>query len=310
MNQNFLSGANQGKNGWWRYLIGIFTTQAFSIIFGIIAAILIFLYFERNSLFFQPFSERVFEEKFKSFSEDSSSFGGYLATNIFFVFEILALWLAVTLLHRRKFSTLIRVNLPIRWQRILASALVWNCILWVWMGIDYLIHPKNYVWGFNSDWWWMLPIVLILTPIQTSCEELFFRGYLMQGMALLTRNRLVLIFLNGIIFLLPHLGNPEMQRGWITGSFYFIFGAVLAAMTIYDNGLELALGIHAANNLQVVFANHKDSALPFPSIWQIQTPNPPLLDVVLTIVSFAVFYYVFFGRQKNRALSADVNNLD
>jgi uncharacterized protein len=132
----------------------------------------------------------------------------------------------------------------------------------------------------------------------------------MQGMALLTRNHLVLIFLNGIIFLLPHLGNPEIKRGWIICLFYFIFGAVLAAMTIYDNGLEIALGVHAANNLQVLFANHKDSALPFPALWQVQTPNPPLLDIVVTIISFGVLYYVFFGRQKVRSSSADVNNLD
>ena len=35
-------------------------------------------------------------------------------------------------------------------------------------------------------------IALVLIPIQTSFEEVFFRGYLMQGLSLLTRNRIFL----------------------------------------------------------------------------------------------------------------------
>jgi uncharacterized protein len=98
--------------------------------------------------------------------------------------------------------------------------------------------------------------------------------------------------------MIPHLPNPELQRGGILAIYYFIFGAALAALTIRDNGLELPLGIHAANNLMILFFNTKDSALPLPSIWQVQTPNPPIVDIVLITLAFAIVYYIFFGRSK------------
>jgi uncharacterized protein len=186
----------------------------------------------------------------------------------------------------------------IRWRRVFAGFLVWwgmNCLL---AGIEYLLDPKNFVLSFTQNWFFCLPLALVLTPLQTSFEELLFRGYLLQGIVLVLRNRVALVIINGILFMLPHLANPELQRGGIIAIYYFMFGAALAALTIRDNGLELPLGIHAANNLMVLFFNAKDSVLPFPSIWQVQTPNPPIADIVLITLEFAIAYYIFFGRLK------------
>jgi hypothetical protein len=53
-----------------------------------------------------------------------------------------------------------------------------------------------------------------------------------------------------VLFTLLHAGNPEFQAdprvAWVS---YFVFGLVLAAATLRDGGMELALGAHAANNL-------------------------------------------------------------
>lgn len=301
MSQYFLAAATQGKNHWWRYLLGIFITLTFYLILGTIAAIVLFFCFQSDALSMVTATNSgataALTEKMNKFLT-TPSIGGYLSVNVPFVFGFMGLCLAVVGIHRRSFLGLIRFNLPLRWQRILAGAFVWSCISLIGTGIDYLVHPKNYLWSFTNDWWVILPIALIITPLQTSFEELFFRGYLMQGMALLTHNRFALILSNGILFMLPHLGNPEMQRGWITGLGYLAIGVLLAAITIRDNGLELALGVHAANNLQGLLFSTKDSALPLFSLWQIQITNPPLVDTIAALVSCAVFYAVFFWRQK------------
>ena len=195
-----------------------------------------------------------------------------------------------------------RADSKIRWRRILTGALVWATISLVVAAIDYGTNPQDYTWSFQPIWWLIVPVALVITPIQTSCEELFFRGYLMQGMALLTHNKLVLILINGILFMIPHLGNPEMQRGPLLGLDYLIAGAMLAAIAIRDNGLELALGIHAANNLQVILFNTKDSALPFPSLWYVKVTNEPIIDIIITTLEYSLFYYIFFGRKSDPSL--------
>jgi membrane protease YdiL (CAAX protease family) len=215
-----------------------------------------------------------------------------------FLFASIGLFITIVFVHQRKPTSLVRADRMIRWRRILAGFLVWWVLGCLFTGIDYLLRPSNYVLSFTQNWFFCLPLALILTPLQTSFEELFFRSYFLQGMALILRNRIALVIINGILFMIPHLANPELQRGGILALYYFIFGAALAALTIYDNGLELALGIHAANNLFSLFFNTKDSALPIPSIWQVQTPNPPLVDIIVTILAFAIVYYIFFGRFK------------
>jgi hypothetical protein len=65
-----------------------------------------------------------------------------------------------------------------------------------------------------------LPVALVLTPLQASVEEFFFRGYLMQGIALKTRNAIIPIVLSSFLFMLPHLLNPEVKSGFFLSAAY------------------------------------------------------------------------------------------
>ena len=294
--QNYLNASEQGKNQWWRYSIGILLILFFYLILGSIAALIIFILNDRASSI--DLSDSVLlTKKFEAFLKIPST-SAYAVANMPSLFGAIGLLITVVFIHQRKLTSLVRADRAIRWRRILAGFLVWCVIGCLYSGIDYLLNPNNYVLSFTQDWFLCLPLALILTPLQTSFEELFFRGYLMQGMALILRNRVALAIINGILFMIPHLDNPELQRGQIIALYYLIFGTALAALAIRDNGLELPLGIHAANNLQLLLFNAKDSALPIPSIWQVQTPNPPIIDVILSAVMLAVVYYIFFGRSK------------
>jgi membrane protease YdiL (CAAX protease family) len=144
-----------------------------------------------------------------------------------------------------------------------------------------------------------LPVALVLTPLQASVEEFFFRGYLMQGIALKTRNAIIPIVLSSFLFMLPHLLNPEVKSGFfLSAAYYLIFGLFLAFITVKDNCLELALGVHVGNNLyNALFATYADGALPASSIFTIQKINPQY-NLLSTLIVFALIYLFFFRRRK------------
>jgi membrane protease YdiL (CAAX protease family) len=141
--------------------------------------------------------------------------------------------------------------------------------------------------------------VLLLVPIQTSSEELLFRGYLLQAFGLKIRNWLVLCFLSGLFFALPHAGNPEVSVNfWLVMAYYFSTGMFLAFITLKDQRLELALGVHAANNIFTsLFANYKVSVLPTPALFTIQTLDATFA-LAAYLLSIVVFWLVFFRKKE------------
>jgi uncharacterized protein len=87
-------------------------------------------------------------------------------------------------------------------------------------------------------------------PLQTSFEEYFFRGYLMQGIGSLAKNKWVPLIITSSVFGLLHIANPEIEKlGYILLVYYIGTGLFLGIITLMDDGIELALGFHLANNL-------------------------------------------------------------
>ena len=137
-------------------------------------------------------------------------------------------------------------------------------------------------------------LALILVPVQTSAEELFFRGYILQGVGLRMRNIWVLSAISGLLFGLPHLLNPEASVNYpLLFLYYFTFGFSLAYITLRDGRLELALGAHAANNLfSVIFANYTLTVLPTPSLFTI-TVLDAVYSVPAALIGMAIFVWLF-----------------
>jgi membrane protease YdiL (CAAX protease family) len=162
-------------------------------------------------------------------------------------------------------------------------------------GIEALLYPGRYVWSLDMQRF--LPFVLlalILVPVQTSAEELFFRGYILQGVGLRMRNIWVLSAISGLLFGLPHLLNPEASVNYpLLFLYYFTFGFSLAYVTLRDGRLELALGAHAANNLfSVIFANYTLTVLPTPSLFTI-TVLDAVYSVPAALIGMAIFVWLF-----------------
>jgi uncharacterized protein len=288
MSLNYLSIAPQGKNHWWRYILGIFLSLFFWIIIGGIAAVIIAFFFAGNM-------------KIESVMTliSSRSIEAFVVSNIMFVFWFWGTVLTVHNIHGRSAWGLVGADHRINWRRLSYGFAVWFMISIIPSFVFLWMSPGEYKFDFDVNKWPVaFLLVMILTPIQTSAEEIFFRGYLLQGMGLITRQPLVLIFINGLLFMLPHLGNPEVANGffWVASQ-YFAIGVFLAFITLQDNRLELALGVHAANNITHIFFTTTDSALGTPALWMAKPSPAGFMDIAIVLVSISIAYYLFFHKR-------------
>jgi membrane protease YdiL (CAAX protease family) len=157
----------------------------------------------------------------------------------------------VKTLHKQSVRSLTTSRSKIDWRRFWFAFLFWGIISSGLVLVDHYISPENYVFNFKLVPFLILAaIAIILVPLQTSFEEYLFRGYLMQGIGVLCKNRWVPLILTSLMFGLLHIANPEIEKlGYILLVHYIGTGFFLGIISLMDEGLELALGFHAANNL-------------------------------------------------------------
>jgi len=155
------------------------------------------------------------------------------------------------LIHQQSITSLTTSRKKIDWKRILFAFGLWSVITIVLTGIDIYFSPENYELNFNLTKFIPLAVIaILLVPLQTSFEEYLFRGHMMQGIGLMAKNRWTPLIITSTLFGLMHLANPEVEKlGFGIMIYYIGTGFFLGILTLMDEGLELALGFHAANNL-------------------------------------------------------------
>lgn len=142
-------------------------------------------------------------------------------------------------------------------------------------------------------------------PLQTTFEELLFRGYLLQGFARLTKNVWLPLVLTSVLFGSLHFFNPEVDKlgNWLL-LYYIGTGLFLGLITIYDQGTELALGFHAANNFF--------SSILVTASWTVfethailtDTSEPQMdFEVFLPLLVFFPLLFFIFGKRYNWTFS-------
>ncbi len=287
--KTYLDAALEGKNDWWRYLIGYPFILFSYLVVGSIPILVLALFVMMDG---DPRTSLSQSGTFTGIAP-LISFTVIMASFIPF---LLATFVTVTVIHRRHIRTLITPARRVDWKRLFQGLGIWMLIAAILAIVEALLYPGRYV--FSLDIKTYLPIVivsLILIPLQTSAEEFLFRGYLLQHAGLKIKNVVALSFLSGFLFTLPHLANPEVaEMGALMTVFYFFTGAFLAAITIWDNGLELALGMHAGNNLfSALFASYANDAIQTPSLFTV-TEFDMTFNLITFFVGLLAFYLLLF----------------
>ncbi|NDE12700.1 MAG: CPBP family intramembrane metalloprotease, partial [Actinobacteria bacterium] len=130
---------------------------------------------------------------------------------------------------------------------------------------DFIFNNSDYKWSFDLEKFLpYLVIALLLIPMQTTAEEVFYRGWIQQRLEKGARSIWLVSTIGGLLFALPHLANPEVSGNIalpIIG--YGSTGFMLTWVTMRDKSMGLAVGAHAANNLSAgLLVSSIDSALP------------------------------------------------
>ncbi len=286
MNDSFLDQVKLGQTEWYRYFFGLVLSLFFWFILGslFIAALGFWVMVDGNP---------------ETAVNTTGLITGldplltYIALNLSFGMLIVGLFVVVRFVHGRPFRSIITPARQINWRRLGQGFGLWLLLVTLASVVEYLLNPDIYTIVFNPGRFFIFALfVLLLTPMQTTAEELLFRGYLLQATGHGGRNFWLLALVNGFIFMVPHLGNPELAASAILlPLFYLSIGAFFAFITLRDNSAELAIGAHAANNLYAaLFANYTNSALQTESIFLVTE-----LDAVYALAAFWVMAIIFYA---------------
>ena len=167
-----------------------------------------------------------------------------------FIILLMFLLFAVSKLHKRPIITLFTTRLEIDVKRIFFAFAIWSVFLSGSLVLSVLMGAEL-KWNFNPKTFLMLTgISFFILPLQTTFEELFFRGYLIQSFARRFKTPLFPMIFSGVIFGLMHFSNPEVNvLGFEIITYYILTGIFTNLMAVMDEGLELGIGFHAANNI-------------------------------------------------------------
>ena len=137
-------------------------------------------------------------------------------------------------------------------------------------------------------------------PLQAGFEEVLFRGYLMQGFSRLFKYKWLTLLVTSLIFGGLHYFNPEVKEFGVLIMLpqYILIGIVFGVCTIMDEGIELAWGMHAINNIFLsVFFTQNSSALQTPSLFRITEFNP-VIDLVALFGVSTLFIFIAHRKLK------------
>ncbi|WP_340198766.1 CPBP family intramembrane glutamic endopeptidase [Ascidiimonas sp. W6] len=289
----FIEQAYKGTTEIWKYILGVVSVFIGWQFIGAIPLV-IALFLKADSM--------------TSIPTDIGGMVDIIGANLFLVLLIIsflggliALLFWTKFIHNLSIKSLTTTRNKVDYNRIGFGFAIVIAINLTIFALGYYLTPQDYEWNFNATNFFILALIgIFLLPIQTSFEEYFLRGYMMQGLGVLAKNRWVPLFVTSIFFGLLHAFNPEVEKlGYIVMVYYIGTGFLLGIMTLMDDGLELALGYHAGNNILAALLVTSDwTALQTDSLF-IDVSDPKVgLEILTPLVLYAVILFIMGKKYK------------
>lgn len=283
----FIEQYRKGQENFGSYLLtAIFVFL--SLLIGNAVVLLLAALIEPN------FTVSAGENPFKTFDSNTQLIFMMLP----FAFALGALMLSIKYIHHRPILTVFTSRPAFDWKRYFFAFAVWAAISGVFLAIS-IATTSNIHWNVDGATFFMLfAVSLILFPIQTAVEEAFFRGWLLQGLGKGIKHAGLTILLSGIFFGLLHGANPEVEKiGYGLFAYYIFSGIFLGILAHLDDGLELGMGYHAANNLfAAVILTNDWQAFQTDALFVDTAPPSFGWDAILTLIILQPALLLLFGK--------------
>jgi uncharacterized protein len=302
---NHLESTFKGKNSFWRYVVMIASVFIVSNTIGSIPILI--------AIALKTVSDPGVITQITAHPGDFSMLGsgpnsGFILMMFPFIAALIAFILLVKPLNNRSLKMTINGTNKIRWNRFFISAFIWLILSALYLFFYVKFDPSNF--KINNQTISLLSLSLVTVvfiPFQAAFEEIIFRGYLMQGFAVLMRNRWFPVIMTSVLFGLMHAFNPEIKAfGFFTMiPQYIVFGLIFGIIAILDDGIEATMGAHTANNIFLcIMVTSGSSALQTPAFYE-QFRIHPWIDfaaLVLTGIVFILILKIIFKWKNMRIL--------
>lgn len=280
----FLEQAYTGKNQWYIYVLTLLIVFTATQI-GNLPLVAYMMYLDPESL------------KTGNIAIATGTNTGLALTLFSFTVGFFALLLCVRYIHQKPYISIVTARRKIDWKRIFFGAGIWGALTLITFIVQYATTDSSEI-QFQFEpmrFLGLLAVSLVLFPFQTSFEELLFRGYLMQWAALLFKYRWVAVLLTGLLFGAMHGANPEVGAYgmWVAMPQYIFMGLILGYVAVKDNGMEISLGLHLANNILAALTFTSDaSALQTSALFKDLNPTASHWDTLMLLVAGVLFIWI------------------
>ena len=216
-----------------------------------------------------------------------------------------ALWLVLRLLHKRSLRTLLGPSGKINWRLWRGAAVVILILAAVDAIATFASTELTQQMSFVKWTAWLAPS-LVLLFLQTTAEELVFRGYLLQQLAARFKSRWIWWVLPSVIFGAFHW-NPVTfgANAWMVVGTTTLMGLILSDITARFGSLSPAMGLHFANNLVVMLLMNSPGQLSGMSLYLygIDLKSPQLAtSMLVSLVAMTFGYAIFMLIMRRRRL--------
>ena len=273
----FIEQAYKGNNEWWRVLVTTLMSTGIFIL---------------NFITFLVLPEETIQSSYDIMNKMPNIVA--LLVNLSpFILLLALLFTLVYTIHQRTILSLTTTRKSVDFKRIFFSFGLIVVLTLVTFAISYYRDSSNVVWNFHPIKFLLLFVVSIaLFPFQIGFEEYLFRGYLLQQIGILAKNRWVPFIVTSVVFGVFHSANPEVaEMGYGVMVFYIGTGLLLGIMTLMDEGLELSLGFHLGNNLMAALLITSDySALKTDAIFKLSGKENSADTLNEMILSMVIIY--------------------
>lgn len=195
---------------------------------------------------------------------------GVLTLLYSFVIMTLAVVVVTAQLHKRSPLTLLGpVPLLLRQFGAVVAVLIA-------VGLAIIVLPP---WGFDDPvaaglppltWLLLLPFGLLAVLIQTSAEELLFRGYLQQQLAARFRSPIVWMVAPALLFGLLHYRPETEGNGWLIMLWAGAFALATADLTARAGTLGPAIALHFMSNASALLILSAEGTLSGLALFRLQ----------------------------------------
>lgn len=230
------------RRGWW-VALGVVTVIFLILVGQVVATVPTAVAYALRGFSGQEVVDRL--------SGDPATPGSLLVVNLGWLFAIVAVLVAVRVVHGLGWGWATSVLQRFRWRWFAVCFGLAFVALAATVAVSTLVPSDEGLGGglnsFTSETRDYLLVILLLTPFQAAGEEYAFRGYLMQAIGSLRWRKVATaaaVIVSALVFALAH----GAAQGWPVFIDRFSFGLVAAVLVIKTGGLEAGIAMHVLNN--------------------------------------------------------------